>query len=93
MAKSLRDQQSKSVMDYVGRNHMDIVITVCSNAEANCPIFTFTTQHLHWPFEAAAFMGWTPRLWPDSAKCVIKSVRTCNCGSTNKALHRDHCLL
>ncbi len=51
-------QQSKSVMDYLGRVHMGIVITVCSNAEANCPIFPFTTQRLHWPFEdPAAFVG------------------------------------
>jgi arsenate reductase len=50
--------QSKSVMDYVGRVHMGIVITVCSNAEERCPIFPFTTQRIHWPFEdPAAFVG------------------------------------
>ncbi len=50
--------QSKSVMDYLGRVHMGVVITVCSNAEERCPIFPFTTQRLYWPFEdPAAFVG------------------------------------
>ncbi len=50
--------QSKSVMDYLGRVHMSTVITVCSNAEARCPIFPFSTQRLYWPFEdPAAFVG------------------------------------
>jgi arsenate reductase (thioredoxin) len=55
---AISSHQSKSVMDYVGRVHMGIVITVCSNAEERCPIFPFTTQRLHWPFEdPAAFVG------------------------------------
>ena len=50
--------QSKSVMDYLGRVHMGTVITVCSNAEARCPIFPFSTQRVYWPFEdPAAFVG------------------------------------
>ncbi len=50
--------QSKSVMDYVGRVHMGVVITVCSKAEERCPIFPFTTQRLYWPFkDPAAFVG------------------------------------
>jgi arsenate reductase (thioredoxin) len=49
---------SKTVMDYLGRVHMGTVITVCSNAEARCPIFPFSTQRLYWPFEdPAAFVG------------------------------------
>ena len=51
-------QRSKSVMEYLGRIHMGAVITVCSKAEANCPIFSFTTQRLYWPFkDPAAFVG------------------------------------
>lgn len=49
---------SKDVMDYLGRVHMSFVITVCSNAEARCPIFPFSTQRLAWPYEdPAAFVG------------------------------------
>ena len=55
---NISDHRSKDVMDYLGRVHMSIVITVCSNAEERCPIFPFTTQRLHWPFEdPAAFVG------------------------------------
>jgi arsenate reductase (thioredoxin) len=41
-------------MDYLGRVHMSFVITVCSNAEARCPIFPFSTQRLAWPYEDPA---------------------------------------
>ncbi len=43
--------RSKDVMEYLGHVHMGYVITVCSNAEVRCPIFPFTTQRVHWPFE------------------------------------------
>ena len=50
--------RSKDVMEYLGKVHMGYVITVCSNAEERCPIFPFSTQRLHWPFEdPAAFEG------------------------------------
>jgi arsenate reductase len=29
----------------------DLVITVCDNAEKECPTFTHVGQHLHWPFD------------------------------------------
>ena len=49
---------SKDVMEFLGKVHMGYVITVCSNAEARCPIFPFSTQRLYWPFEdPAAFQG------------------------------------
>lgn len=49
---------SKDVMEFLGQLHVSYVITVCSNAEERCPIFPFTTQRLHWPFEdPAAFQG------------------------------------
>ena len=50
--------RSKDVMEFLGKLHVSYVITVCSNAEERCPIFPFTTQRLHWPFEdPAAFVG------------------------------------
>ena len=59
----IRGQSSKDVMTYMGRVHFGVVITVCDNAEKNCPIFPFTTTRLHWPFEdPARFEG------PDEAK-------------------------
>ncbi len=50
--------RSKDVMEFLGKVHIGYVITVCSTAEARCPIFPFSTQRLHWPFEdPAAFQG------------------------------------
>ncbi|HSD82531.1 MAG TPA: arsenate reductase ArsC [Anaerolineae bacterium] len=52
------DGRSKDVMEFLGKVHVSYVITVCSNAEERCPIFPFSTQRLHWPFEdPAAFQG------------------------------------
>ena len=59
----IRGQSSKDVMTYLGRVRFGVVITVCDNAEKNCPIFPFATTRLHWPFEdPARFEG------PDGAK-------------------------
>ncbi len=50
--------RSKDVVEFLSKVHVSYVITVCSNAEERCPIFPFTTQRLHWPFEdPAAFQG------------------------------------
>jgi arsenate reductase len=50
----IHDQQSKSVSTYLGRTIFSYVITVCSNAEANCPIFPGYTIRMHWPFDDPA---------------------------------------
>ena len=34
--------------------HFGYIITVCSNAEAHCPIFPGIAQRLHWPFDDPA---------------------------------------
>jgi len=50
--------RSRDVMEFLGQLHVSYVVTVCSNAEERCPIFPFSTQRLHWPFEdPAAFQG------------------------------------
>lgn len=50
----VRAQRSKDVMEYLGRVHFSYVITVCSDAEQNCPIFPFQTIRLHWPVDDPA---------------------------------------
>ena len=50
----LSGHRSKDVMEYLGRMNFGYVITVCDNAEANCPIFPFVTTRLHWSFEDPA---------------------------------------
>lgn len=46
-------QRSKSVGDFVGRE-FDDVITVCDNANEQCPVFSGTTKRIHWSFEDPA---------------------------------------
>lgn len=48
------NQWAKSVELYRGKMHFDYVITVCSNAEARCPVFPGPALRLHWPFDDPA---------------------------------------
>lgn len=52
-------QTSKSVTEYLGRLHFAHVITVCGDAEENCPVvFLNMGIHEHWPFDdPAKFQG------------------------------------
>ena len=48
-------QWSKSVMEYMGKVNFGTVITVCADAEENCPaIFLNMGTHEHWPFDDPA---------------------------------------
>lgn len=55
-------QRSKSVSEYLGKLHFSHVITVCGEAEENCPtIFLNMGIHEHWPFDdPAKFEGSDP---------------------------------
>ena len=51
----ISDQWSKSVMEYMGKVNFGYVITVCADAEENCPtVFLNMGTHEHWPFEDPA---------------------------------------
>jgi arsenate reductase len=56
---SLSGQYSKHVKDYLGKVHFGYMITVCEEAEKNCPtIFPRVGQIIHWSFEdPASFAG------------------------------------
>lgn len=48
-------QWSKSVTEYLGKQIFSHVITVCSDAEENCPaVFLNMGKHEHWPFDDPA---------------------------------------
>lgn len=42
-------QSSDSIADYLD-DPPDVVISVCTNAERNCPVFPARTHRLRWPF-------------------------------------------
>ncbi len=51
----ISSQWSKSVMEYMGRVNFGYVITVCADAEENCPaVFLNMGTHEHWPFDDPA---------------------------------------
>lgn len=47
-------QRSKSLKEYLGHINFGYLITVCDDAEKNCPIFPGVSVRLHWPFEDPA---------------------------------------
>jgi arsenate reductase (thioredoxin) len=55
----LTGQYSKSFREYMGKVHFAFLITVCAEAEKNCPTtFPGVGQRLHWSFDdPAAFEG------------------------------------
>jgi arsenate reductase len=55
----ISNQWSKSVTEYLGKVNFGYVITVCADAEENCPaIFLTMGSHEHWPFDdPAKFSG------------------------------------
>ena len=51
----ISSQRSKSVMEYLGKINFGYVITVCADAEENCPaVFLNMGTHEHWPFDDPA---------------------------------------
>ena len=46
-------QRSKAVDEFVGRE-FDYVITVCDNANEQCPVFPGKTNRIHWSFDDPA---------------------------------------
>jgi arsenate reductase len=55
----ISNQWSKSVTEYLGKVNFGYVITVCADAEENCPaVFLSMGTHEHWPFDdPAKFSG------------------------------------
>lgn len=51
----ISSQYSKSVTEYLGKMNFAYVITVCADAEENCPaVFLTMGIHQHWPFDDPA---------------------------------------
>ena len=60
---NLEGQYSKSMNEYLGKDHFEYLIAVCDDAAKNCPVFPGEGKRLHWSFEdPAAFIG-TEEQW------------------------------
>jgi arsenate reductase len=65
----ISEQWSKSVTEYLGKTRFSHVITVCADAEENCPaVFLNMGTHDHWPFDDPAKFDEETRL--DSTRHV-----------------------
>ncbi|MHC4777241.1 MAG: arsenate reductase ArsC [Planctomycetota bacterium] len=54
----MSSKRAKDVREFLGDGDISLVITVCSEADQQCPIFPGPVRKLHWPFEdPAAFTG------------------------------------
>ncbi len=51
---SLEGQGSKGVDEYIGKIDFDHLITVCANAEKQCPVFPGAGKRIHWDLEDPA---------------------------------------
>ena len=51
--------RSKSLLEYMGKEHFGYLITVCDRADKKCPIFPGMGVRLHWPFNDPAAVNGT----------------------------------
>jgi len=58
MGIDISGHRSKSVDEFVDRE-FDFVITVCDNANENCPIFPGKAERIHWSFTDPASVDGT----------------------------------
>ncbi|HXQ72299.1 MAG TPA: arsenate reductase ArsC [Pyrinomonadaceae bacterium] len=49
----ISNHRSKSVDEFLGKE-FDYVITVCDNANEQCPVFPGNTKRIHWSFDDPA---------------------------------------
>ena len=70
----ISSQRSKSATEFFGKVIFDHVITVCSDAEKNCPaVFLNMGKHEHWPFDDPAKFGDETK--PESTRRVRDQIK------------------
>ena len=63
---------SKSVDEFVNRDDLDLVITVCDNARESCPVFPNDVEQIHIGFEDPATYA---KLSDDAALPAFRKIR------------------
>lgn len=63
---------SKGIDDYLGKIHFEYLITLCEDAEKNCPtVWPGVNQRMHWSFEdPAKSEGTDEEKWRNFARCA-----------------------
>jgi arsenate reductase len=49
----IQDKRSKHLNEFAPES-LDLVVTVCGNAQENCPVYPAQVTALHWPFDDPA---------------------------------------
>ncbi len=62
--------RSKSVDEFTGER-LDLVITVCDNANETCPVFPGAAPRLHWPFQDPAAVAGSE----EQRKAAFRAIR------------------
>ena len=62
--------RSKSVDEFTGKT-LDLVITVCDNANETCPVFPGGVERLHWPFDDPAAVAGSE----EQRKAAFRTIR------------------
>jgi arsenate reductase len=67
----ISEQRSTGVREYLGRENFAYLITVCTDAERECPIFPGISFRRHWPFDDPAAADGTE----EERRAVFRRVR------------------
>lgn len=67
--------RSKSV-DEFSRQEFDIIITVCDNANENCPVFPGSAERIHWGFDDPAAVTGDEETREAAFRSVRDQIRT-----------------
>ena len=62
--------RSKSLDEFTGKT-LDLVITVCDNANEICPVFPGGVERLHWPFDDPAVVAGSE----EQRKAAFRTIR------------------
>ena len=74
---SWRDEYHSKTIETILNNDFDLIITVCDNAQENCPIFPKPIPIVHIGFEDPDGQSWEKfeQLWIDMEKRILPQIK------------------